>query len=239
MRFGRFSILVFSAVFAYNLQASWDYEVSRGSTAPDGFLEFGLFQRNIDTKKGSFPVASVTTSVYEKTSKEPKTEDDLAKKLASLIPNLSWKKTIYKGVHFYTGYDEVDLRYYKLMVKDQGNKRIQTLATIRQPYVAGVSIETEYLQRVFLKAQLDNPKGKRKKTAIVWESFLSEAQAQMNSSQFENLAKGWLVGMKDDLGQFKDAAIQAGQDVKGFVKKVDGQVTRYIEEVGKVRKTVD
>ncbi|MBL7672172.1 MAG: hypothetical protein JNM39_16960 [Bdellovibrionaceae bacterium] len=239
MHFARFIIFVVSATFAYNLQASWDYEVSRGKSAPPGYVEFGLFQRNVDTKKGSFSVASVTTSVYEKSGKEPKTEDALAKKIETLIPNLSWKKKIYKGVHFYTAYVEQDFRYYKMMVKDQGDKRIITMATIRQPYVAGIAIETEYLQRVFLKAQLEKPKGGKKKTALIWENFLTEAQAQMDFSRFKDLAEGWFTQMQRDLAPFRDAARSVAGDARSFVSNVDKRAGEAIGAVNKAGTSLD
>lgn len=214
-------------------QAGWNIEILRGKDAPKGYKEAGLLQRYVNTEFGPIQIATISTAVYEKNSSEPKTEDDFAKKSESLIQGLKWKKQKYKGVSVYSAYLDRDLRQFKMMIKDHGNHRIFTLSNIKQPFSAGTAYETAFLQRVFMKRQIDLLKG-GKKSALLWSQFIQDVEAQSITdfispadlsrmlTTFNNKALGGVDSAKGVLDATKDLV----GDTRLSVKKVGDAATK-------------
>ncbi|MBK7960699.1 MAG: hypothetical protein IPK04_05505 [Bdellovibrionales bacterium] len=219
-------------------QASWEYGILRASEAPKGFKEYGILERYVDTNHGRISVATVSLAVYEKSASEPNTEDAAAAKMASLIRGLTWKKEVQKGVFIYTAYLKPELRYFKMMIKDLGKKRIVTIANIRQPYVLGTAYETEYLQRIFMKKEVDNKRATRK-TALYWSRVFEEAEAQTISNfDFQRLLGAYanslgqagakladqLVGVRNAVVSTTDRALSIGEGVVSEGRNISNSI---------------
>jgi hypothetical protein len=215
----RISKVTFLLLFLGSMasQAGWDVEILRGKDAPKGYKEAGILQRYVNTDSGRIQIGTITTAVYKKDSMEPKTEDDFAKRAESLIQGLKWKKQKYKGVSIYSAYLEQDLVQFKMMIKDQGDQRIFTLSNIRQPFAAGTSLEAEFLQRVFMKRQIDLLKG-GKKTALIWSQFIQDLEAQSIGSFLT------AADLSRMLTTFESGVLGGARDLGGVLTAAKGMV---------------
>lgn len=227
LRIGLLAGLLISFIYSSSY-AYWATHYLRGAEAPEGTQEWGLLERRILTVHGEINVASVSMAVFDVKPTDPVNEDAMAAQMVAMIPGLEWKKEIYKGVSIYTAYLKRDLRYFKMMVKDQGKKRVFTLANIHQPFILGTSLETEFLQRIFLKKHVDVAHGK-KKTALWWDHLIPEAQGAWSANDLGRMLDAWVRSVAGSVGKERvESLIEAAGNIANRGVAAADRVTRGI-----------